>query len=100
MGLENNFLSNGSLYGAGFGGTSANLQSERDVIIGNLKQSKLHDEYSINGTPNILGKPSPSILDLGGVNPSGPLKDGAVASINNSFHCGEYKNCAPAGSHI
>lgn len=31
--------------------------------------SKLHDEYSINGNPNVPGKPTPSNLDLNGVTP-------------------------------
>jgi hypothetical protein len=32
-------------------------------------QSPLHYQYSINGTPNVPNKPSPSILDLNGVTP-------------------------------
>lgn len=64
MGLLNKFLQNGSEYGAGLGGNSANLQSERDAIIGNLKQSKLHDEYSITGNPSLTGLPNPANLDL------------------------------------
>lgn len=32
--------------------------------------SKLHNEYSINGNPNVVGKPTPSNLDLNGVTPS------------------------------
>lgn len=35
----------------------------------NFKESKLHDEYSINGDPNIKGKPQPSVLDLDGKSP-------------------------------
>lgn len=35
-----------------------------------FKDSKLHDEYSIIGNPNIVGKPSPSDLDLDGKTPS------------------------------
>lgn len=31
--------------------------------------SKLHKDYSINGNPEIQGKPSPSNLDLNGVTP-------------------------------
>ena len=31
--------------------------------------SKLHKEYSINGDPNITGKPQPSLLDLDGETP-------------------------------
>lgn len=32
--------------------------------------SKLHNQYSINGNPSIVGKPSPSNLDLDGKTPS------------------------------
>lgn len=31
--------------------------------------SKLHKEYSINGNPEMVNKPSPSNLDLGGKTP-------------------------------
>lgn len=31
--------------------------------------SPTHDQYSINGTPNIPGLPNPSSLDLDGVTP-------------------------------
>ena len=40
-------------------------------------QSKLHDQYSLNGTPGVKGKPSPSILDLNGVTPKNNYKDNA-----------------------
>jgi hypothetical protein len=36
--------------------------------------SKLHDKYSITGNPNLINKPSPSTLDLGGVTPNIPGK--------------------------
>ena len=98
MGIASNFLQNGSTYAAGIGGTSADLQSERDAIIGIKKQSKLHYDYSINGMPNIPNQPTPSVLDLNGVNPLGPLKDTTTPSINNSFSCGVYKNCTPEGA--
>jgi hypothetical protein len=32
-------------------------------------QSTLHNQYSINGTPNLTGFPTPSLLDLDGVTP-------------------------------
>jgi len=32
-------------------------------------QSPLHDQYSINGNPNVPNKPSPSNLDLDGATP-------------------------------
>jgi len=34
-----------------------------------FSQSKVHDQYSINGNPTILGKPQPSVLDLDGITP-------------------------------
>jgi hypothetical protein len=34
------------------------------------KQSTLHDQYSINGKPNLSNKPTPSILDLNGATPA------------------------------
>ena len=39
-------------------------------VIENKKQSKLHDEYSINGQSNIPNRPTPSTLDLNGVTPA------------------------------
>lgn len=45
-----------------------------------FKGSKLHDEYSINGDPNVIGKPNPSLLDM----------DGLVPDWN-------YRNTAPEG---
>jgi hypothetical protein len=35
----------------------------------NLQGSKLHSTYSIDGNPNIVGKPEPSQLDLDGKTP-------------------------------
>ena len=95
MGLEEKFIQNGSAYGAGQGGNSANLQTERDAIIGNKQQSKLHFDYSINGNPEILGKPQPSQLDLNGIKPTAPNKDGLIQPMNNTFAKGTYKNSAP-----
>ena len=34
-----------------------------------LRDSKLHNEYSINGIPNVKGQPNPSVLDLDGIVP-------------------------------
>lgn len=45
--------------------------------IPNFKDSKVHDEYSINGNPNVKGKPSPSTLDLEGKVPSTNYRDNA-----------------------
>jgi hypothetical protein len=60
------------------------LGQERNSTLGNggittpttveQQVSKLHNQYSINGNPNIMDKPSPSRLDLGGVSPKVPGK--------------------------
>jgi len=34
------------------------------------KDSKLHNEFSINGKPKVLGTPQPSTLDLNGKKPT------------------------------
>jgi hypothetical protein len=46
-------------------GTKGETQNNLDQLI----DSKLHDEYSINGNPNIDNKPAPSLLDLNGKTP-------------------------------
>jgi hypothetical protein len=51
----------------GNGGTPRPTSAEQQV-------SKLHNQYSINGNPNINNKPLPSGLDLGGVTPVVPGK--------------------------
>jgi hypothetical protein len=35
-----------------------------------VKGSTLHNQYSINGNPNMVGFPKPSLLDLNGNTPS------------------------------
>lgn len=39
------------------------------TMTGASEQSKLHNQYSINGNPNVVAKPSPSTLDLNGLTP-------------------------------
>ena len=98
MGLETQFLKNGSTFAAGQGGNSSNLQSERDAVIGDLKQSNLHKFYSVDGNPEVLGAPRPSQLDIPGDStkaPTTPLRDGQSKPINNTFQHGTYKNSAP-----
>jgi hypothetical protein len=58
----------GSLLSQGNGSTPT-------TPIGATDQSKLHDEYSINGIPNVPNKPSPSTLDLNGVVPPNNYRD-------------------------
>ena len=60
MALLNKLTQQGSVY-TGLNGTTPPIEDKT--------QSKLHLEYSINGNPNIVNKPSPSILDLNGVTP-------------------------------
>ena len=96
MGLQDKFLQNGSSYGAGQGGNSADLQAERDAVIGDKKLSKLHLEYSINGNPALTGNPAPSGLDLNGKNPLAANRHGQTVAINDSFKNGTYKNSAPS----
>jgi hypothetical protein len=45
--------------------------------IPNFAGSKLHDTYSIDNIPNIVGKPSPSQLDLNGDVPASNYRDNA-----------------------
>ena len=41
-----------------------------ETMPGSLKDSKLHDQYSINGRPRLNSKPSPSDLDWEGKTPT------------------------------
>jgi hypothetical protein len=45
--------------------------------VNDFENSKLHNQYSINGTPNVVNKPSPSILDLDGLVPATNYRDNA-----------------------
>ena len=45
-------------------------KGETQNNLGKLIDSKLHDQYSINGNPNIDNRPAPSTLDLDGKTPS------------------------------
>ena len=51
-------------------GTPLSLGNGSRPSVPVFKDSKLHDEYSIVGNPNIVNKPSPSDLDLDGKTPS------------------------------
>jgi hypothetical protein len=97
----------GSVYSYGNGQTPATNP-------GATQQSKLHADgstpgYSLNGSDfsevnaaylayndgfnNSL--PKPSLLDLNGAIPIGPLSDPSVGSINNTFSQGQYLNNLP-----
>ena len=66
------------------------LGQEKNSVLGNQgittpttveqQLSKLHNEYSITGNPNIKSKPNPSRLDLNGVAPNVP---GKTPYLNN-----------------
>ena len=62
MSLKNKLTNNGSNLTAFNGSTPSTMSGASD-------QSKLHDEYSLNGNPNVPTKPSPSQLDLNGLTP-------------------------------
>ena len=49
---------------------SKNNGGNVSIMPGTSPQSKLHDEYSINGNPSIANKPTPSVLDLDGLKPA------------------------------
>lgn len=54
----------------------SNLGIYRTPIMGGaLRQSRLHNEYSINGRPPQKSKPLPSTLDLNGMVPKYNYKD-------------------------
>tara|TARA_Y100000389_G_C17283925_1_gene424420 strand:- start:331 stop:546 length:216 start_codon:yes stop_codon:yes gene_type:complete len=63
MGILNKLANNGSTLSEFDGATPPQMDGSKD-------QSKLHNHYSINGNPNVVGKPSPSGLDLNGLTPS------------------------------
>ena len=50
--------------------STLSTKGETQNNLDKLNNSQLHDEYSINGNPNIDNKPSPSLLDLDGKTPS------------------------------
>tara|TARA_B110000444_G_C18554397_1_gene461763 strand:- start:256 stop:531 length:276 start_codon:yes stop_codon:yes gene_type:complete len=89
MGLENKLSNQGSVLSNLNGGTAS---------VPDFKLSKRHLEYSINGSPNIAGQPTPSSLDLEGVNPSSANKDALTVDINDTFKNGTYKNNLPTGA--
>lgn len=86
MGLQDKLLKGESTL-TGYNGVTPPIEDK--------SLSKLHFDYSINGNPEILGNPQPSQLDLDGITPKGPNKDGKTISLNNTFKKGTYKNSAP-----
>lgn len=41
----------------------------------NFDQSKLHDEYSLNGNPFLKSEPKPTVLGLKGLTPSNSYRN-------------------------
>jgi hypothetical protein len=68
MGILNKLRSIGTLLNPTAGTTPP-------TSAGTSLHSKLHAEYSINGNPNMVGKPSPSRLDLDGQKPANNYRD-------------------------
>ena len=60
MGIYDKFKKKGSIYSELDGATPS---------VVDLKQSKLHNTYSINGNPNMNIKQQPSLFDLNGETP-------------------------------
>ena len=85
-GLQDRLIQDGSVYSKFNGETP---------LVTDKKESKLHYDYSINGRPELLGEPEPSTLDLNGITPLAPNRDGLETPINNTFIKGTYKNSAP-----
>lgn len=56
------------------GSTLSNLNGAQGPTP-NFDQSKLHDEYSINGNPFVKQQPSPSTLSLKGIIPPNAYKN-------------------------
>ncbi len=88
MGLKDKLTTQGSPLSKANGATPP-------TPIGATDQSPLQNTYSINGNPNVPNKPSPSQLDLNGITPTTPNRDGGYTPINNTFQNGTYVNSAP-----
>jgi hypothetical protein len=70
MGLKKKLTVQGSPLSKNNGGNVS-------IMPGTSPQSKLHNDYSINGNPNIVSKPTPSVLDLDGLTPSNQYRNTA-----------------------
>jgi len=78
------------------------------IPVGATDQSKLQNEYSINGIPNVpyngyftnyQSKPAPSELDLDGNIPSSPLATANKPQFGQGFSQGTYPNSGPVGGN-
>jgi len=87
------------------GGSTLSGPQSPSTPVGATDQSKLHDEYSLNGNPNVEFpnpflklKPRPSGLDLNGIAPKGALNDIKYKALNNTFKKGTYRDNLPDGA--
>ena len=77
MGLQDQLTTQGTPLSKANGGNIP-------IPVGATDLSKLHFDYSLNGSPNILNKPTPSTLDLDGKKPSNSYDNTApVEGIGN-----------------
>jgi len=81
MGLKDQLTNAGSNLSQWDGSTPSDMP-------GANPQARVHNQYSINGDPNMAKKPSPSELDLNGVNPKGALSVPGYGQINDTFKNG------------
>lgn len=51
-------------------GSNLSLNNGATPSIPNFADSTLHNLYSITGEPNMVNKPTPSVLDLNGLTPT------------------------------
>ena len=63
MGLLDKLTTNGSALSNFDGATPP-------TSVGATDQSTLHNQYSLNGNPNQINAPQPSLLDLDGITPA------------------------------
>lgn len=59
------------------GGSVLSKLNGGNASIPQFSDSKLHNQYSINGEPNVPKKPTPSQLDLDGKKPTTNYRDNA-----------------------
>jgi hypothetical protein len=99
-GLVNLLNTAGSVYSYN-GQNPANQQAERDVVIGDKKDSRMHYVYSTTGNPGTLASslPQPSGLDINATllstGPLGPLQDPSNPQFGSGYSNGTYRNSCP-----
>ena len=64
--------------------SNLNGNSGAPLVSNLLSNSELHNTYSLNGEPNVPGKPNPSTLDLNGRTPT-RYQDNAPPGAQGNF---------------